>query len=111
MTVSQREYRVGAVPATNPTAERQSVTLTSASIDGPVVRPVPGAREQRWFYEHEAEMVAQYGGRWIAVSGDTVLGAGDEANDAYRQAESRGFPNAVVILVPEQVGELDNLFF
>ena len=85
--------------------------LTSSSIRSRAISPSPGAREQRWFYEHEAEMVAQYGGRWIAVSGDTVLGAGDEANDAYRQAESRGFPNAVVILVPEQLGELDNLFF
>jgi hypothetical protein len=109
--MSQKEYRTGVIPTTNPTAEHQPMTLTSASIDGPAVRLNPGAREQRWFHAHEAEMIAQYGGRWIAVSGDTVLGAADDARGAYEQAKARGFGNAAVIQVPERAGEWDNLFF
>lgn len=109
--MSQEEYRTGAVPATNPTIERQPMTLTSSSLHSRAVGPAPGAREQRWFYEHEAEMIAQYGGRWIAVSGDTVLGAGSDALEAHEQAKARGFPNAALILVPGREGEWDNLVF
>ena len=56
-------------------------------------------------------MIAQYGGRWIAVSGDTVLGAGNDALEAHEQAKARGFPNAALILVPGREGEWDNLVF
>jgi len=111
VTMSQREYRVGAAPATNQTIERERVTLTSASMPNPVVRPAPGTREQRWFHEHETEMIGQYGGRWIAVSGDTVLGAGNDALEAHEQAKARGFPNAALILVPGREGEWDKLVF
>ena len=68
-----------------------------------------GVREQRWFYAHEAEMIAEYGGRWIAVAGDTVVGAGNGALEAHEQAKSRGFADAALIPVPNILGEWDNL--
>ena len=112
MTWSQEEYEVRAslFPLTNSSIESETVPLTSPSLPS-AVRLDPGAREQRWFHAHEAEMVAQYSGRWISVSGDTVLGVADDAREAYEQAKARGFADAAVIQVPERVGEWDNLFF
>lgn len=110
--MSQGEYKVqaGLFPLTNLSIESETVPLTSPSLPS-VVRLAPGVREQRWFHAHEAEMIAQYGGRWIAVSGDAVLGAADDARGAYEQAKARGFGDAAVIQVPECADEWDNLFF
>lgn len=109
MTMSQEEYRTQATPATNPTIQRQPWTLSSSSMPSRAVAPIPGVREQRWFHEHKAEMIAQYGGQWIAVAGDTVIGAGHDALEAHEQAKSRGFAGAALILVPQHEGDWDDL--
>ncbi|KKN75229.1 hypothetical protein LCGC14_0382280 [marine sediment metagenome] len=92
------------------TATRYSFNPNCTTFSVKQVSPLtPGVREQRWFYAHEAEMVAQYGGRWIAISGETVIGVGDGASEAAEQARARGFSDMALIQVPKRLGEWDNL--
>ncbi len=97
----------------NTTATAASCILgpghTTATMKQAPLRVAPGVREERWFYVHEAEMVAKYGGRWIAVSGDAVIGVGAGASEAAEQAKARGFSDMALIPVPRRLGEWDNL--
>ncbi len=56
-------------------------------------------------------MIAQYGGRWIAISGSTLLGVADSAKDAYERAKQRGVTAPAIMQVPQHVGEWDHLIF
>ena len=94
------------VTATTYTLDFGCTTLSAKQAP---YKAAPGVREQRWFYAHEVEMVAEYGGRWIAVSGDAVIGVGSGASEAAKQAKARGFSDMALILVPEYLGQWDNL--
>ena len=110
MTQEKYEVRASLFPLTNPSSERETVSLTSPSLPS-VVRLATGVREQSWFHDHEAEIIAQYGGRWIAISGSTLLGVADSAKDAYERAKQRGVTAPAIMQVPQHVGEWDHLIF
>lgn len=111
MTQEQYEVRAGLFPYTNASIESETVPLTTRASWPSVVRLAPGVHEQRWFHDHEAEMIAQYGGRWIAISGSTLLGVADSAKDAYERAKQRGITDPAIVQVPKHVGEWDHLIF
>ena len=110
--MTQEEYKVWAsrFPLTNFSIESETVSIATPSSPS-AVRIDPGVREQHWFHAHEAEMIAQYGGQWIAISGSTLLGVADSAKDAYERAKQRGVTAPAIMQVPEHVGEWDHLIF
>ena len=111
MTQEKYEARAGLFPLHNSSIERETVPLTTQASLPSVVRLATGVREHCWFLDHEAEMIAQYGGRWIAISGSTLLGVADSAKDAYGQAKQRGVTAPAIMQVPEHTGEWEHLIF
>ncbi len=111
MTQEQYEVRARRFPFTNASIESETVPLTTRASWPSVVRLTPGVREQHWFHAHEAEIIAQYGGQWIAISGSTLLGVADSAKHAYERAKQRGVTAPAIMQVPEHVGEWDHLIF
>ena len=50
-----------------------------------------------WLADHGPELHLQYAGKWIAVRDGQVVGVGDTAPEAVRQAEEK-FPDGDFIL-------------
>lgn len=50
-----------------------------------------------WLTEHSNELYQQYPGKWIAVLDGQVIGVGDTATDAAKQADEQ-CPNSNYIL-------------
>jgi len=50
-----------------------------------------------WLVEHDAEIVREYAGKWIAVGNGEVLGVGDTAPEAANAARQKA-PGADFIL-------------
>ncbi len=42
-----------------------------------------------WLCKHTPELQEQYAGKWIAVVNEEVVGSGNTATEAYRQARER----------------------
>ena len=56
-----------------------------------------------------AEELKNYSGKWVAVSNDRVVGAGDSAREAIEQAQAAGHTDPLVFRVsahPERVAFL-----
>ena len=111
MTQERYDVRSSLLPHTKLSIERETVPLISRASSLYRVRVSPGVREQHWFHDHEAEMIAQYGGQWIAISGSTLVGAADSAKDVCEQARQRGVTNPAIVQVPERPGQWDHLIF
>lgn len=50
----------------------------------------------KWVQANRARLEKQYAGRWIAVSGQRIVGVGVKLSTAKRQAEKAGVPQPFV---------------
>ncbi len=50
-----------------------------------------------WLTEHSREIYRKYAGKWIAVLHGEVIGVGDTATEAARQAEEK-YPGSTYVL-------------
>lgn len=67
-----------------------------------------GAQELRWFEENR-EKLAGYAGHWIAILGDRIVGSEPTFEETYDKVQEQGFADVLILCVPDDVGEWDQL--
>ena len=55
------------------------------------------SKDFAWLTEHSREVYEKYSGKWIAVLDGEVVGVGETATEAARQAEAK-HPDAAYVL-------------
>lgn len=60
-------------------------------------------RDQKWIYKHFTELVEKYGGMYVAVANEKVIGVGKSREEVEKISKSR-YPDIIpsVLLVPRE---------
>lgn len=77
----------------------QAETLTA---DRPWIKarnPEAGIRETRWIQSKPAAL-KPFGGKWVAILGESVLSSGDSMRTVYDFVKAQGRADALIIKLP-----------
>ena len=81
-----------------PFAESQHLMVTIASKDESGRGYNPRTKERQWLRDHSAP----YAGKYVAIEGDALLGAGDSVKEVMEQARAKGVGLPLVHYVPAE---------
>jgi len=59
-----------------------------------------------WLSEHGIELFDKYAGKWIAVRDGSVIGVGDTATEAVRQAEEKAPDGDFILEALDRTGDV-----
>ena len=57
-----------------------------------------GIKDMEWISEHQKEL-EKYGGKWIAVCNNEIVGIGNTAKEALQQGQKKGIPKPHLTMV------------
>lgn len=85
-------------------------TAQDAKVIPLVPSPTPqrGVRELRWFHNNR-NIVANYCGLWIAILGENVIASEPTFEQVHERVLDQGLTDALIVQVPNDVAEWDNL--
>lgn len=81
-------------------AEETTLGEKSAAVPVKLTQAdIPHLKELRWAQAHEAELRERYGGQWIAIDGERIVGSGPQLSDAAAQAGQAGVENPLFMSI------------
>ena len=65
------------------------------------MEPVEGRQELEWVSAHSEEL-ERYAGKWVALVGETIVGVGETASEALKEAQRKSPKTPLLLKVPRR---------